>query len=189
MVEKTPDWPEPAAGRSSSCTSTLPGLQHYDLRLEIGGSARLLGGAEGALDGSRATSGWRSGSRTTSSTTPTSRGSSRPGEYGAGAVIVWDRGSIATAPGATAGRSRPSARSRTGISSSSCTAASSRGAFALTRTGTDGRGRERWLLVKKRDRRGGRGRTSRCSAARSRCSSGRTIEQLAAEAGWRPTRR
>jgi DNA ligase D-like protein (predicted 3'-phosphoesterase) len=42
------------------------------------------------------------------------------GEYGAGAVIVWDRGTTATSRAGTAGRSRPSARCGSVISPSSC---------------------------------------------------------------------
>ena len=57
-----------------------------------GGRAALLGGAQRALVRHRATSGSRSTWRITRSSTATSRGSSPQGNYGAGAVIVWDRG-------------------------------------------------------------------------------------------------
>ena len=63
-----------------------------------------------------------------------------------------------------------------------------RGGFALTRTDVDGRRRERWLLVKKRDAEA----VARDQPVISRPKSvlsGRTIEQLATEAQWPSTRR
>ncbi|MGZ6631297.1 MAG: DNA polymerase ligase N-terminal domain-containing protein [Gaiellaceae bacterium] len=60
--------------------------------------------------------------------------------------------------------------------------------FALTRTDIDGRGRERWLLVKKPDAEAVAGDQPVIGRPES-VLSGRTIEQLAAEAEWLSTRR
>jgi hypothetical protein len=56
-----------------------------------------------------------------------------------------------------------------------------RGQYALTRTDVDERGRERWLLVKKRDAEADPGRDPLSSEPES-VLSGRTVEQVAAEA-------
>jgi hypothetical protein len=55
-----------------------------------------------------------------------------------------------------------------------------RGAWALTRLDRDERGRERWLLVKKRDEHSDGDRDVVSSAPES-VLSGRTVEQVAAE--------
>ena len=56
-----------------------------------------------------------------------------------------------------------------------------RGAYALTRIGQDRRGRERWLLVKKRDEHATTGVDLIATRPES-VLSGRTVEQVAAEA-------
>jgi hypothetical protein len=53
-----------------------------------------------------------------------------------------------------------------------------RGAYALTRTDKDGRGRERWLLVKKKDDEADAGRDPVVSEPES-VLSGRTVQQVA----------
>jgi DNA ligase D-like protein (predicted 3'-phosphoesterase) len=110
------------------------------------------------------------------------------GEYGAGAVIVWDRGTYRNRIRRD-GRKVPDDRAlRNGHLVVELHGHKLRGGFALTRTGTDARGREQWLLVKKRDDEAsaaGRPVLSRTESVLS----GRTIEQLAAEAGWSSTRR
>jgi bifunctional non-homologous end joining protein LigD len=63
-----------------------------------------------------------------------------------------------------------------------------RGGFALSRTGVDSRGRERWLLVKKRDAHAVETDEAVVRGPESALS-GRTIEQVAAEAGWASTHR
>jgi DNA ligase D-like protein (predicted 3'-phosphoesterase) len=64
---------------------------HYDLRLEWRGVLLSWAVPKGpSLDPRR--SGSRSRSRTTRSSTPTSKGMIPEGNYGAGAVIVWDLG-------------------------------------------------------------------------------------------------
>jgi hypothetical protein len=57
-----------------------------------------------------------------------------------------------------------------------------RGGYALTRTDVDQRGRERWLLVKKRDAAAAADRDV-VSAEPASVLTGRTVEQVAAEAG------
>ena len=111
-----------------------------------------------------------------------------PGEYGAGAVIVWDRGTYRNRT-RREGREVPAERAlEDGHLVVELHGRKLRGAFALTRTGTDGRGRERWLLVKKRDPEADAANQPVLSHPES-VLSGRTIDQLAAEAGWRTTRR
>ena len=102
------------------------------------------------------------------------------GQYGAGAVIVWDSGTY---------------RNRTKRESSEVPIEQAlddghvvvdlhgrklHGAYALTRTGIDQRGRERWLLVKKRDAHAGAGHDILATHPES-VLSGRTVEQVAAE--------
>jgi DNA ligase D-like protein (predicted 3'-phosphoesterase) len=110
------------------------------------------------------------------------------GEYGAGAVIVWDRGTYRNRTRRD-GRKVPADRAlRHGHLVVELHGEKLRGGFALTRTGTDARGRERWLLVKKRDDEASAASQPVLSRTES-VLSGRTIEQLAAEAGWSITRR
>ena len=110
------------------------------------------------------------------------------GEYGAGAVIVWDRGTYRNRTRRD-GEEVPADRAlRNGHLVVELRGEKLRGGFALTRTGTDARGRERWLLVKKRDDEASAAGQPVLSRPES-VLSGRTIEQLAAEAGWSSTRR
>ncbi|MGZ6589559.1 MAG: DNA polymerase ligase N-terminal domain-containing protein [Solirubrobacteraceae bacterium] len=111
-----------------------------------------------------------------------------PSEYGAGAVIVWDRGTYRNRT-RHAGEPVPVKRAleRGHLVGELC-GSKLRGGFALTRTDTDSRGREQWLLVKKRDAEA----VAEDQPVTSRTESvliGRTIEQLAAEAEWPSTRR
>src|ERR1700694_289492 len=110
-----------------------------------------------------------------------------------GRVVVWDRGTYRNRTRRD-GKEVPADRAlRNGHLVLELRGEKLRGGFALTRTGTDARGRERWLLVKKRDDEASA--SSRPVLSRPVLSrpesvlSGRTIEQLAAEAGWSSTRR
>ena len=111
-----------------------------------------------------------------------------PGEYGAGAVIVWDRGTYRNRT-RHAGEPVPVKRAleRGHLVVELC-GSKLRGGFALTRIDIDGRRRERWLLVKKRDAEAVAGDQPVISRPES-VLSGRTIEQLATEAEWPSTRR
>jgi DNA ligase D-like protein (predicted 3'-phosphoesterase) len=104
------------------------------------------------------------------------------GQYGAGAVIVWDTGPY---------RNRTRRDGREGPIEQALDdghivvelhGRKLQGAFALTRIDTDGRGRERWLLVKKKDAEAGAGRDP-VSLMPESVLSGRTVEQVAAESG------
>jgi DNA ligase D-like protein (predicted 3'-phosphoesterase) len=100
------------------------------------------------------------------------------GEYGAGAVIVWDTGpyrNLTERDGAevpleqalAAGHAKVELRGQ-----------KLRGGYALTRTG--GEGRERWLLVKTRDAEAD-ARRRPVSTEPESVVSGRTVEQVAGE--------
>jgi DNA ligase D-like protein (predicted 3'-phosphoesterase) len=102
-------------------------------------------------------------------------------EYGAGPVIVWDRGTYRNRTRRD-GREIPAERAlEAGHLVVELHGCKLRGGFALTRTGSGDRGRERWLLVKKRDAEARQGDDLLRSRPES-VLSGRTIEQLAAEA-------
>jgi DNA ligase D-like protein (predicted 3'-phosphoesterase) len=110
------------------------------------------------------------------------------GEYGAGAVIVWDRGRYRSRTRRDGNEVAPEQALHDGHLAVELCGHKLRGGFALTRTDTDARGRERWLLVKKRDREAELAGRTPHSWARS-VLSGRTIEQVAAEAEWANTSR
>src|SRR3981081_3706050 len=73
------------------------------------------------------------------------------GQYGAGTVIVWDTGTYRNRTKRD-GAEVPIERAlELGHVVVELHGRKLRGGYALTRTGVDQRGRERWLLVKKRD--------------------------------------
>jgi DNA ligase D-like protein (predicted 3'-phosphoesterase) len=90
------------------------------------------------------------------------------GQYGAGAVIVWDTGPYESE--LDDGHIVVELHGR-----------KLHGAFALTRAGVDDRGRERWLLVKKRDEHTAAG-VDLLSSRPESVLSGRTVDQVAVEA-------
>ncbi|OEU92268.1 3'-phosphoesterase [Streptomyces abyssalis] len=102
------------------------------------------------------------------------------GEYGAGAVIVWDEGTYEPLSPDFADALRR------GHATFRLDGTKLRGGYALTRFrggGAGSDGREAWLLVKENDARAAReGRTPDPQRARSALS-GRTLKQVAAEAG------
>jgi DNA ligase D-like protein (predicted 3'-phosphoesterase) len=104
------------------------------------------------------------------------------GQYGAGAVIVWDIGPYRNRTRRD-GREVPMERAlEDGHVVVELHGRKLRGAFALTRTDTDERGRERWLLVKKKDAEAEPGRDP-VSLGPESVLSGRTVEQVAADRG------
>jgi DNA ligase D-like protein (predicted 3'-phosphoesterase) len=101
------------------------------------------------------------------------------GQYGAGAVIVWDTGPYRNRTKRD-GREVPLERAlEDGHLVVELCGQKLRGGYALTRIGEDGRGRERWLLVKKRDEHANAGGDPLSSRPES-VLSGRTLEQVAA---------
>jgi DNA ligase D-like protein (predicted 3'-phosphoesterase) len=104
------------------------------------------------------------------------------GQYGAGAVIVWDIGTYRNRT-KRAGAEVPIEQAlEQGHVVVELQGHKLRGGYALTRTDVDQRGRERWLLVKKRDAAAEAGRDL-LSTEPGSVLTGRTVEQIAAEAG------
>jgi DNA ligase D-like protein (predicted 3'-phosphoesterase) len=102
------------------------------------------------------------------------------GEYGAGAVIVWDTGTYRNATRRD-GQDVPIEEAlNDGHVVVELHGRKLRGGYALTLTDVDERGRERWLLVKMRDAAADAGRDPLSSEPES-VLSGRTVEQVAAE--------
>jgi DNA ligase D-like protein (predicted 3'-phosphoesterase) len=103
------------------------------------------------------------------------------GQYGAGGVIVWDTGTYRNRTRRD-GDEVPIERALDdGHVVVELHGEKLRGGFALTRRGNDRRGRERWLLVKKRDEEAAPGFDVLASRPES-VLSGRTVDQVAAEA-------
>jgi DNA ligase D-like protein (predicted 3'-phosphoesterase) len=161
--------------------------EHYDLRLEIGGALASWAVPKGPSMDPRDK---RLAIRVEDHELGYAdfEGIIPAGEYRAGAVIVWDRGTYRNRT-RREGREVPPERAlEDGHLVVELHGSKLRGGFALTRTGRDARGRERWLLVKKRDPEANAADQAVLNRPES-VLSGRTIEQLAAEAGWPPTRR
>ena len=101
------------------------------------------------------------------------------GLYGAGAVIVWDTGPYRNVTERD-GREIPIDEAlEAGHAVVELDGKKLHGAYAITRTGTEG-GRERWLLVKKRDA-AADARRNPISTEPESILSGRTVEEVAAE--------
>jgi DNA ligase D-like protein (predicted 3'-phosphoesterase) len=103
------------------------------------------------------------------------------GEYGAGTVIVWDRGTYENMTVDRGGHEIPVGEAiDTGELKMRLHGEKLTGNYVLVRTG--GGGRERWLLIKER----GEGADARRKPARTQprsVLSGRTLKQVAAEEG------
>jgi DNA ligase D-like protein (predicted 3'-phosphoesterase) len=101
------------------------------------------------------------------------------GEYGAGPVIVWDRGTYENRTVDRQGREVPAAEAiEEGELKMRLHGEKLNGTYVLVRTG--GGDRERWLLIKER----GEGADARRNPARTQPESvisGRTLKQVAAE--------
>lgn len=123
---------------------------HYDLRLEIGGALVSWAVPKGpSLDPSQKRLAMPTEDHPMEYAS--FEGVIPEGEYGAGAVIVWDTGTyrnLRTKGGAAVPMSDCLEEGRIEIELSGTKL---RGAFALFRTAEDASGRARWLLVKKRD--------------------------------------
>jgi bifunctional non-homologous end joining protein LigD len=106
-----------------------------------------------------------------------------PGEYGAGAVIIWDEGTYRSLATDRRGNEIPFADAlEAGHASFWLHGKKLHGGYALTRTrdGRDG-GRETWLLVKKHDRHASSHHAPEPRRARS-ARTGRTLKGVAAHA-------
>ena len=175
--------PEPRGGRRRASAPRFVIQKHaatslhYDFRLEVGGVLRSWAVPKGP------------------STDPREKRLAMPtedhpveyadfegvipeGEYGAGTVIVWDRGTYRTIPGDD-GEDAAAALDR-GHLKVRLEGEKLRGGYALTRTG--GNGRERWLLVKIDDDDADRRRNPVSTRPKS-VVTGRTLEEVAAEEG------
>jgi DNA ligase D-like protein (predicted 3'-phosphoesterase) len=109
------------------------------------------------------------------------------GEYGAGPMIVWDRGVFQNISETRSGQPMELAEAiEKGDVKIFMLGEKIKGAYALVRTGPAG-DREKWLLIKKRDD-GADARRRPTSSQPESVLSGRTIEQLLKEEGD-PTRR
>ncbi|MCL2551966.1 MAG: 3'-phosphoesterase [Actinomycetia bacterium] len=106
------------------------------------------------------------------------------GEYGAGAVIIWDEGTYRNLTEDRRHRPVPLAEALAGGHASFWLDGSKlRGGYSLTRLRGDRYGdREAWLLVKRGDSRASHARTPDPRRARS-ARSGHTLGQVAAEGG------
>jgi DNA ligase D-like protein (predicted 3'-phosphoesterase) len=105
------------------------------------------------------------------------------GEYGAGPVIVWDRGVFENISETKQGKQMELSEAiEKGDVKVFLLGEKIRGAYALVRTRTDDRGREQWLLIKKRGEGADRRRRPTSSQPKS-VLSGRTIEQVLKEEG------
>jgi DNA ligase D-like protein (predicted 3'-phosphoesterase) len=179
--------PEPAGGRRSSRGAPVFVVQqhsassdHYDFRLEVGGVLKSWAVPKGPSTDPRVK---RLAIRVEDHPLEYAdfEGVIPQGEYGAGAVIVWDTGPYRNRTKRD-GREVPLERAlEEGHLVVELCGQKLRGSWALTRVGEDGRGRERWLLVKKRDEHAEAGGDPLSSRPES-VLSGRTLEQVAAEA-------
>jgi DNA ligase D-like protein (predicted 3'-phosphoesterase) len=182
--------PEPAGGIGARRGSIGPVFvvqrhlartEHYDLRLEAGGVLKSWAVPTGPSSDPRDK---RLAIRVEDHPIEYAEfeGVIPEGQYGAGAVIVWDRGTYRNRTRRD-GAEVPIERAlRDGHVVVELNGHKLRGGYALTRLGADMRGRERWLLVKKRDEHAG-GARDFLSARPESVLSARTAEQLAAKRG------
>lgn len=104
------------------------------------------------------------------------------GEYGAGPMIVWDRGVFQNISETRSGQPMELSEAiEKGDVKIFMLGEKIKGAYALVRTGPAGE-REKWLLIKKRDE-GADARRKPTSSQPESVLSGRTIEQLLREKG------
>jgi DNA ligase D-like protein (predicted 3'-phosphoesterase) len=153
--------------------------EHYDFRLEVGGVLKSWAVPKGPSTDPREK---RLAVRVEDHPLEyaTFEGVIPAGGYGAGAVIVWDTGTYRNVTRRD-GQEVPIEQALDdGHVVVELHGRKLRGQYALTRTDVDERGRERWLLIKKRDAEADAGRDPLSSEPES-VLSGRTVEQVAAE--------
>ena len=178
--------PEPSGSRRRSGRDPIFVVQkhrarteHYDFRLEVGGVLKSWAVPKGPSTNPREK---RLAIRVEDHPLDYARfeGVIPEGEYGAGAVIVWDTGPYRNVTKRD-GREVPIEQAlEEGHVVVELHGRKLRGAYALTRTGPKERRREQWLLVKKRDEEADPDRDP-VSTQPDSVLSGRTIEQVAAE--------
>jgi DNA ligase D-like protein (predicted 3'-phosphoesterase) len=178
--------PEPAGARGGSRDEPIFVVQkhrargeHYDFRLEVGGVLKSWAVPKGPSTDPRQK---RLAVRVEDHPLEyaTFEGVIPAGGYGAGAVIVWDTGTYRNVTRRD-GQEVPIEQALDdGHVVVELHGRKLRGQYALTRTDVDERGRERWLLIKKRDAEADAGRDPLSSEPES-VLSGRTVEQVAAE--------
>jgi len=153
--------------------------EHYDFRLEVGGVLKSWAVPKGPSTDPREK---RLAIRVEDHPLDYAEfeGAIPQGEYGAGAVIVWDTGPYRNRTKRDGNEVPIEQALEEGHVVVELHGRKLQGAYALTRTGQDGRGRERWLLVKKRDEDADPGRDP-VSMQPESVLSGRTVEQVAAE--------
>jgi DNA ligase D-like protein (predicted 3'-phosphoesterase) len=176
--------PEPAGGRGRAGREPIFVVQkhearreHYDFRLEVGGVLKSWAVPKGpSTDPSEK----RLAIRTEDHPLEYAdfEGVIPEGQYGAGVVIVWDTGPYRNRTWRSGAEVPLEQALDEGHVVVELFGRKLRGGYALTRTGRDERGRERWLLVKKRDEHAG----ARLDLGPESVLSGRTVEQVAADA-------
>jgi DNA ligase D-like protein (predicted 3'-phosphoesterase) len=152
---------------------------HYDFRLEVGGVLRSWAVPKGPSTDPRV-------KRLAIAVEDHSLGYGdfegviSEGEYGGGAVIVWDAGSYRNLTQRD-GREVPLEQAfDEGHAVVELHGSKLRGGYALTRTDRDGGGRGQWLLVKTRDAEADARRNPVATQPES-VRTGRTVEQVARE--------
>jgi DNA ligase D-like protein (predicted 3'-phosphoesterase) len=179
--------PEPAGEQAPGRTADEPIFvvqkhlarsEHYDLRLEVDGVLASWAVPKGPSTDPRQR---RLAIRVEDHPLEyaTFEGVIPAGEYGAGAVIVWDTGTYRNLTERD-GREVPVEQALDeGHLVVELHGRKLRGGYALIRTGRDDRARERWMLVKKRDAEADPSRDPLANEPES-VLSGRTVEQVAA---------
>jgi bifunctional non-homologous end joining protein LigD len=183
--------PEPAGGAPAASTGPLTfavqkhdaSRLHYDLRLELDGVLKSWAVPNGpSLDPEEKRLAVMTEDHPLLYTQ--FEGVIPRGEYGAGEMIVWDRGSYAPEKGVAASRAEQEALVRQGIERGRLTILLNgqklHGLFSLVRTS---RSPKEWLLIKKQDAFAATGRD--VTADGRSALSGLTIEEL--KAGRRPS--
>ena len=132
--------------------------------------ARVVGGAEGRAARARASARSPCTSRITRSTTRRFEGEIPKGQYGAGTVEIWDRGTYELVEEKPRRRAHRPARTASGCE----------GVWTLVPAHLDGK-EQNWLLIRKRD--DGAGRAARRADATGRCSR-RSPSASRAGDGW-----
>jgi DNA ligase D-like protein (predicted 3'-phosphoesterase) len=178
--------PEPAGGRGSAGREPIFVVQkhearteHYDFRLEVGDVLKSWAVPKGPSTDPREK---RLAIRVEDHPLDYAEfeGVIEEGQYGAGAVIVWDTGPYRNRTRRNGAEVPLEQALDEGHLVIELFGRKLRGQYALTRIDSDPRGRERWLLVKKRDE-AADDRTDPVSTQPESVLTGRTVEQVAAE--------